>query len=123
MFIPPTHLKNQLPTAPKAGSPVRLRSSHLLIDYEVAQKVFGDTQNIYAVFYKEHQTLMLASVADESFKQLHKAAQHMLKDRNLHGDKSIAFHEMLIDNQLDAADRDLNYELEEALGILKVMIE
>ena len=122
MFIPPNHLKDQLAAKTKSGSKVRLKSSHLLIDREVAQAAFGDTYNIYVVYYPDRSSLMMAPVTDEVFKNLHKASQQMLKDRNLNGDKSIALHETLIDHQLNETDRDLQYELEPGLGILKVSL-
>ena len=55
-------------------------------------------------------------------KKLHKAKQHMLKDRNLKGDKSIALHELLIDNEIDSTDRDLVYDFQPGLGILNIKL-
>ena len=122
MFIPPKqHIENKKQTDTPVY-PVRLQSSHLLIDRETASQVFGDDQNAYAVYYPHKKTLMLAPVSDVLFKKLHKASQHMLKNRNLNGDKSIAFHELLIDHQLDDSDRALEFKVEPALGILNVTI-
>ncbi|MEO0778377.1 MAG: hypothetical protein AAF146_17550, partial [Bacteroidota bacterium] len=96
MFIPPDRLKYHFARSGAAQSAIRLRASHLLIDTVMAQRVFGDTANAYLVYYPERHVLMLASVEDELFKSLHKASQHLLKDRNRQGDKSIALHETLI---------------------------
>jgi len=120
MFIPPNRLKDNFETRPEVGSQIRLKCSHLHIDHEVASAVFGDQPNVYVVYYADRRTLMLAPTNDELFKNLHKASQQMLKDRNLKGDKTIALHETLIDHQVDETDRDLVYELQEGLGILSV---
>ncbi|HHG86225.1 MAG TPA: hypothetical protein ENJ82_15855 [Bacteroidetes bacterium] len=94
----------------------------MVIDHEVASQIFGDDLNVYVVYYADRKTLMIAPASDEIFKKLHKAAQHILKDRNLKGDKTIALHEILIDNQLDETDRNLAYELQAELGILNVKL-
>ncbi len=122
MFIPPNSLKDNYDASAKAGSKVRLKSSHLLIDHEVATEIFGDDQNVHVVYYPERHTLMVAPKSDELFKKLHKANQHMLKARNLKGDKTIALHEMLIDHDLDDTDRDLAYDTQTDLSILNVKL-
>lgn len=122
MFIPPQKfipLKNE---AIANDNPIRLQSSHLLIDREIASQVFKNDHNAYVVYYPKNNSLLVAPVSDELFKKLHKANQHMLKDRNLEGDKSIALHELLIDNQLDDSDRKLEFKVEPALGILNIKI-
>ena len=122
MFIPPSHLKDNFGAGKETKSMVRLKSSHLLIDHEIAVEVFGDDFNVHLVYYADRKSLLIAPKSDDLFKQLHKANQLMLKDRNLKGDKSIAIHEILIDNQVDDSDRDLSYELEAGLGILNIRL-
>lgn len=122
MFIPPNRLKDSFDPTPNTGSKVRLKSSHLLIDHEVANEIFGNDLNAHLVYYPERHTLMIAAKGDELFKKLHKANQHMLKARNLEGDKTIAIHEMLIDNEIEDKDRDLVYDLQPGLGILNVKL-
>ncbi|MEM9917439.1 MAG: hypothetical protein AAF990_05050 [Bacteroidota bacterium] len=123
MFIPPQHLKKQVhPASNDDGSKIRLKASHLLVDHEIASEAFGEEHNIYVIYYPDRRSLLIAPVSDEIFKKLHKAAQQMVKDRNLKGDKSVALHEILIDNQIDQSDRDLEYEWQPALGILNVKL-
>ena len=122
MFIPPKKYIPEKKQPDISMGPIRLKSSHLLIDREIAEQIFGKDQNAYAVYYPNERSLLLASVNDDLFNKLHKASQHMLKDRNLKGDKSIAFHELLIDNQLDNTDRALEFNIEPALGILNIKI-
>lgn len=123
MFIPPPNFKpKEAEGEVQSGSLLRLKSSHLQIDHALVGQVFGEDHNVYAVYYPNQKSLLLAPVTDELFKQLHKASQHILKSRNLNGDKSIALHEMLIDNQLDDTDRELEYELQPGLGILNVKL-
>ncbi|MEL6717421.1 MAG: hypothetical protein AAFP82_01760, partial [Bacteroidota bacterium] len=66
--------------------------------------------------------LMIAPKSDELFKQLHKAKQHMLKDRNAQGDKTVALHELLIDHEISSIDRELEYECQKELRILNVKL-
>jgi len=122
MFIPPNRLKDKFESTSNKGSNVRLKASHLLIDHEVAAEVFGDELNVHVVYYADRHTLMIAAKSDALFKQLHKANQHMLKDRNLKGDKTIALHEILIDHEINDTDRDLAFELQKGLGILNVKL-
>lgn len=121
MFIPPNRLKNNYDSAAEVGSKISLKSSHLLIDHEIANEVFGSDLNAMVVYYSNRRSLMVAAKSDELFKSLHKANQHMLKDRNLKGDKSIALHEMLIDHEIDDTDRGLVYEFQPGLGVLTII--
>ena len=122
MFIPPKKYVDELKARKEVESQVKLRSSHLLVDRETAATVFGDVGNAYLVYYPDRHSLLLASGEDEVFKGLHKAKKHLLKSRSAAGDRSIALHEILIDNQVDDQDRDLVYEFQEGLGILKVQL-
>ena len=123
MFIPPRQVGNtSLRSNKMAGSKVSLRSSHIWISREVAGQLFGDSPNVNLIYYPERRTMMLARVDDELFSSLHKAKQHMLKDRNLQGDKTIAIHEILIDNELDATDRELVHTAGDGSGILSIQL-
>ena len=122
MFIPPQKFKDSFQPASATNGKISLKSSHLLIEQEVAKEAFGESKNVYVAYYPDRHALMIAPVSDEVFKNLHKAGQQMLKDRNLKGDKTIALHELLIDNQVDSTDRDLEYELQPGLGILNVKL-
>ena len=122
MFIPPNKIKTPSEEGAQSGALVSLKASHLVIAREVAEVLFKESSNAFVVYYPNRNTLMLAPVTDEVFKQLHKAGQHMLKDRNLKGDKTLALHEILIDHQLDERDRALDYEVQSALGILSIKL-
>ena len=122
MFIPPNKLNNQLAPNSQTTCPVRLKSSHLVIKSEVAAPLFGNSPNINLVYYPDRRTLMLARKDDELFASLHKAKQFMLKDRSLGGDKSIAIHEILIDNDVDISDRELDFTAGDGSGILSIQL-
>ncbi|MEL6866366.1 MAG: hypothetical protein AAFP19_18220 [Bacteroidota bacterium] len=122
MLIPPQNIQNRLRATAEKGAKVRLRSSHLLIDKTLAAEIFDGEPNVNVIYYAGPRTLMVAPASDELFKKLHKAKQHMLKDKNAKGDKSIALHELLIDNEVNNSDRDLEYELQKALKVLNVKL-
>ena len=121
MFIPRNPKVNTVTKSTLTGK-VQLKASHLWIHHEVVEEVFGKDLNVYITYYSERRSLMLAPVSDEIFKKLHKAGQQMLKNRNLQGDKTIALHEILIDNQIDETDRNLDYTWQKGLGILKIQL-
>ncbi len=122
MFIPPNRLQIKSKASVSTGSKVSLKASHLLIHHEIVAEVFGEELNVYVAYYPERRSLMIASISDDIFKTIHKAGQHMLKNRNLQGDKTIALHEILIDHQIDEENRDLEYEWQKGLGILNVLL-
>jgi hypothetical protein len=103
-------------------SKVKLKTSHLYIESDLATAAFGEIAQVYVVYYKTKNSLLLAPMNDEFFPKLHKAGLIMLKSRNLQGDKTIAMHEILIDNDLDDANRDLEYQYTEGVKLLNVKI-
>lgn len=122
MFIPPSSLKDQFTQQKSRKSPIRLQADHILIEQAIVAEIFGEDKNVYMVYYPEKRSLLIAPISDDLFKKLHKASQHLLKEKNLKGDKSIALHEILIDNQINQEDRDLEYKAEPALGILNIQL-
>lgn len=86
---------------------VKLRTQHLWISGDLASAVFGEVAQVYAVYYPQQKSLLLAPMDDDLFPTLHKAALHMLKNRNLQGDKTISLQETIIDHDIDDTDRDL----------------
>lgn len=121
MFIPPKYLQHKI-SAKSEVSAVRLQLDHLIISEYIAGPHFADVQNVNMVYYPDRQSLLIAPLSDELFTTLHKTRRCLLKDKNLNGAKSLAIHEILIDNQLDRTDRALEYEMEPELGILKITL-
>ena len=122
MMIPPQRIQNALRSNAENGAKVRLKSSHLLIQKDIASQLFADEPNVNVIYYPKRRTLMIAPESDDLFKKLHKAKQHMLKSKNANGDKSIALHELLIDNEVNAINRDLEFEVQNELKILNVKL-
>lgn len=122
MFIPPQKLKDTFNPNTQQDSQLRLQASHLILAADFAKEAFGDNLNVFTAFKADEKMLMIAPIQDFAFKKEHKAVQQMLKNRNAVGDKSIALHEFLIDNQLDETDRELTYELAPDSKILTVKL-
>ena len=101
---------------------VQLRGAHLLIKGELLREVFGAASQVRMVYYPKEHSLLLAPVEDAVFSQLHKTSTQMLKTRNLDGDGSVSLRELLIDYDLNDADRPLSFEQVKGLGILKSVI-
>lgn len=101
---------------------VRLKSSHIYLDDTLVSSVFGKVNFAYVTYVEEQQKLLITPVTSQWFVKMYKPTQFLLKSRNLKGDKTLAIREILIDNDLDMADRDLEYELVEKTQLIKVAL-
>jgi glycerate kinase len=100
---------------------VKLNNRHLIILADIAIPFLGENSHVNMVYYPQKQTLLLAPATDELFKGLHKTSMQMIKNKNLTGDKSISLEEMLIDNEIDDANRPLTYKLDQ-MNIMQVYL-
>jgi hypothetical protein len=121
MFIPPKKYIDQLASQPAVSGNVRLQNSYLILDREVAALIFEETANVYVSYRADVQKLFVVPSHDEVFRKMHNPALLMLKDKTSQGDKSIALHEILLDNDLNAQDRSLDYEIRETRKMLVVL--
>jgi len=102
---------------------ISLKSSHIYIDNSLVKTVFGNIHYAYAVYNTVQELLLVTPVSSQWFiKMYEQPTQFLLKDRNLKGDKTLAIHEILIDNDLDILDRELEFELIEKTSLLKIKI-
>jgi hypothetical protein len=72
------------------------------------------------VYYTNRNALLIAASSDDLFKSLHKTSMSMLKHKNGKGDRSFSIQEVLIDNDLNAEDRDLAYIADDTMKILTI---
>jgi hypothetical protein len=103
-------------------SSIKLKSSHLYLEADIVQELFGSTNKVDMVYYPERTSLLLCAPDKEFFHKLHKTKLVNLKERNLKGDKTITLQELLIDNDIDDTDRDLEYEIRPETKILSVRL-
>lgn len=100
---------------------IRLKSSHIYLESDLVEQVFGSIHYAFATYNVEQQKLLITPVSSNWFAKMYDdSAQFLLKDRNLKGDKTLAIRQILIDNDLDGSDRELNYELVERTKLLKI---
>lgn len=104
-----------------ATSKVYLERQHICIKRDIAEVIFGADEAAYLAFAKDN-ILMAAPISNKEFKSISKAEQQMLKSKNLAGDKAIAIHGLLVDNEIDATDRDLSFEADGVRKVLTVKI-
>lgn len=109
-------------TPPPSTASVRLQGDHLWLAAEVADSAFGNERQVYAVYYPNLKTLLLAPMSDTMFKQAHEVAMLFVKIRNQQGDRTISMQEIILDHDLDRSDKDLEFTLVPGLGILQVKI-
>ena len=99
-------------------SDISLQSSHIFLENHLANKVFGQVHYAYAS-YREQQ-LLITPVSSQWFAKMYEASQFLLKTKNGNGDRAIAIHEILIENDIDVSDRDLNYEIISKTNLIKI---
>ena len=101
---------------------VYLEAGHICVKKNIAEKIFGTERVVLSVYYAKENSFLVAPASEELFKNLHKANQQMLKMKNASGDKSISIQELLLDNDIEEQNRNLEFEMEEALHILKIKL-
>lgn len=101
---------------------VKLSNAHIVIDSATVAQLFGDALRVSWVYYPQRKTLLVADGRDELFKSLHKTADSLLKYSNSQGDRSIAIRELLVDNELNDADRELAHTADVPMKILTIIL-
>ncbi len=123
MFIPPNKYLDKLvekKQQEKDLGKIFLKSNHLIIANEIAENLFNNVHHVYVSFKPDVKRLFIVPNTDEVFRKLHDPAQQMLKDLPQKNSKSIALHEVLIDNDLADIDRALEYEIREKKQMLVI---
>lgn len=103
-------------------SEMQLKNRHLIIPAEIAIAVFGDTPQVYVVYYPQQRSLLLAPQEDELFPTVHKAGLGLLKIRNAAGDRSLSLEEIIIDHELEDETRTLVCLYQPGLRLLHVTL-
>ncbi|MEQ8553103.1 MAG: hypothetical protein RIC06_24470 [Cyclobacteriaceae bacterium] len=102
---------------------IRLKSSHLIISPDIVKEILNGISSVY-VSYKEDQELLLLSPKENDwFPKLHKSIEFLLKDKDLLGTKSVAIREILIDHDINASDRELQYAINEERRFVKILLK
>jgi hypothetical protein len=101
---------------------VRLKTAHLWISADLAASAFGDTTQVYVVYYPQMKALLLAPMDDSLFTMHKNAGLQMLKIRNAQGDRTISLQEILIDHDIDPEEKDLTFMHQEGVRLLHVTL-
>jgi|TARA_R110002051_G_scaffold81802_1_gene146071 hypothetical protein len=99
---------------------VILKSSHVYLSAELVERLFQNIHYAYVTYVVEQKKMLITPVSSQWFVKMHKPTQFLLKSRNLKGDRTLAIREILIDNDLDTADRILQYEIVEKTNLIKI---
>lgn len=98
---------------------VSLKNGHIVIPAELVEKWLDSDNHVNMVYYPERGQLLVAAKSKTFFEKLHQTKWMVLKDKNLRGDKTLYVREVLIDNDLDDADRALPFEIK-STGIVAI---
>jgi len=104
-------------------SAISLSKAHIVIPASIADNLFAHANQVNWVYYPSQKMLLVAAADDESFKAVHKTAMSMLKFKNTQGDRSFSVQELILDHDMDQADRNLRFEKNEQLHILSIYFE
>ncbi|MEM6515938.1 MAG: hypothetical protein AAF688_07120 [Bacteroidota bacterium] len=104
------------------NSKVALTSSHIFLDSSLVELIFQNIHYAYVTYLKSQNKLLITPVSSQWFVKLYEPTQFLLKARNLKGDRTLAIREILIDNDLDMADRPLDFEIIEKTNLIKVLL-
>jgi len=99
---------------------VTLRSSHVTLNAALVQRVFDSINYAYVTYVAEQKKILITPVSSQWFVKIYKPTQFLLKSRNLKGDRTLAIREILIDHDLDTADRVLKFEIVEKTNLIKI---
>ena len=99
---------------------VELRASHLVIDSELANDLFGNTFTAFVAYKEQSKTLLISPNSNGWFVKLHGAFESILKEKDIQGTRTIGIRQILIDHELDDTDRSLAFELNEKQNFLKI---
>ncbi len=98
---------------------IQLKNKHIYLPKDIVEQLCGQEEKVNFVFYPERKNLLLAGRDKTFFEKLHKVQWTVLKLRNIIGDRTMAVEDLLIDHEIDADDRVLNFELKQS-GILSI---
>lgn len=95
-----------------------LKTQHLILLHSLVERVLPEQTHVLLKYQNDKNALLIAPAVNSAFKEKYKASLFMLKERNLKGDRSVAIHEILIDNDLNESDRELTFtEADDTLSI------
>lgn len=101
---------------------IQLKTQHLWISGDLAEATFGESVQVYVVYYPQQKALLLAPMEDTIFPTIHKAGLQMLKTRNLQSDRTLSLQEIIIDNDLDDTDRELLFMHQPGMQMLHITL-
>ena len=98
-----------------------LKNGHIIIPAAIVKKWLDKDNHVNMVYYPERSQLLVAAKSKTFFEKMHKTKWMVLKYKNLSGDKTLYVREILIDNDLDEADRSLSFEIKNT-GIVTIAL-
>ncbi len=98
---------------------ILLKNGHIIIPADIVSKWLDEDNHVNMVYYPQRSQLLVAARSKMFFEKLHKTKWMVLKDKNRLGDKTLYVREILIDNDLDDADRPLHFEIK-TTGIVTI---
>lgn len=101
---------------------VSLNSGHIILQKAIAQLIADTSGRAAWVYYPIKKQLILANSNDEAFRTIHKTKIGLLKHRNDAGDRSLSIQELILDEEIDPANRTLDYREDKSCSLLTIYL-
>jgi len=102
---------------------ISIKAFHIYLEADLVRSVFKDESHAFVKYLEDQKQLLITPVSSKWFVKMYGPAQFLMKSRNLKGDKTLALHEIFIDNDLDGTERQLDFEYIERTKLIKIKLE
>lgn len=112
-------------TGPQLGpEEIQLKSGHLIFGQAIASRVFGEELQAKLAFDEQKQCFVIGRGSMVTIKMRYpKPSPMIVKQKNAHGEVSIAIQEWILDHNINPETRSLASDWEERVQLLTVTLQ
>ncbi|MEP0985097.1 hypothetical protein [Ekhidna sp.] len=99
---------------------LELRTSHLIIPPNLVEELLDEYATVYVSYKKDLGAILVSPKSNSWFPKLHESLELMVKNKDLHGTKSVSIREVLIDHDIDSSDKMFSATINKEKRILKI---
>lgn len=102
---------------------ISLRSCHIIVPGSLVERIFQGSESAFVSYNVDQNKILVSPTSNSWFPKLHQSKEYLIKDKDIHGTKSIGIRELLIDEELQEDDRELSFEVNLEKRFLKLNLE